>query len=124
MERRRTDFFELIHATTQEGKTSASLGVHYKGFDSCLFIEPGSSLVFLIDGAKETLSTPTGSRRSRRIDGQNVRESAIYPISLELCERISKAATVKVRVIGDRYVDKDVPDAAKKVFADFAAKHK
>lgn len=116
-------FLTLVHETASDGKQSTELCTHYKGFGGWLFIEPGPSLVFLIDGQKEELRSAEGSVRFREVDGVNVRERAYYPISLDQCRRIGQAQSVRLRLVGRRYfVDKTFTPAAQKTFTEFADK--
>jgi hypothetical protein len=116
-------FLTLIHETTRDGKPSTRLCANYKGFGEWLFIEPGASLIFLIDGQTEELRSAEGSTRFREVDGRNVRERAYYPLSMDLCRRIGQAQTVKLRLIGRSYkVDKTFAATTQKTFTEFADK--
>ena len=116
-------FLTLIHETPRDGKKNTQLCANYKGFGQWLFIEPGASLLFLIDGKTEELGSAEGSARFREVDGPNVRERAYYPISLELCRRVAQAQSVKLRLVGRSYsVDKTFAAITKKTFFDFAEK--
>ena len=116
-------FLTLIHDTTRDGKQSAQLCANYKGFGQWLFIEPGASLVFLIDGQTVELQSPDGSAKFRDVDGQTVRERAYYPLPLDLCRRIAQAQTVKLRLIGRSFtVDKTFASTTQKTFTEFADK--
>ena len=116
-------FLTLIHETTRDGKRSTQLCANYKGFGQWLFIEPGPSLVLLIDGQTEELRSAEGSVRFREVDGQNVRERSYYPLPLDLSRRIGQAHTVKLRLIGrSNTVDKTFAAATQKTFTEFADK--
>ena len=116
-------FLTLIHETARDGKQSTQLCANYKGFGQWLFIEPGASLILLIDGRTEELRSNEGSERFREVEGPNVRERAYYPFSVDLCRRIGQAQTVKLRLIGRSYtVDKTFTAATQNTFTEFADK--
>lgn len=117
----------LIRTVSKSGETNAMLRVNYKGLrpsGGWLFIEPGESLIFLIDGETIALRTTEGSARFREVgDGGVVYETAYYPFSLKLADRIASASSVKMRLKGtSSFMDKPFNEGNLKSFGDFSSR--
>ncbi len=85
--------------------TTLAVILHYEGW---VFINPGESLVLLVDGEKMTFVSPNGSVYNRgllqglagAVGGTRIREEAHYPITVDQIKKLAYAKEVKVRIYG------------------------
>lgn len=87
--------------------TTLAVILHYEGW---VFVNPGESLVLLVDGEKMPFVSPNGSTHNREllkglagaIGGVRVREEAHYPITVDQIKKLAYAKDVKVRIYGSQ----------------------
>lgn len=119
--------FTLSRVISRTSETNFTLTVNYNGLNRAhgghgwLFIKPGPSLTFLIDGEMQSLTSARGSEPFREVGANGAAlETAHYDMPPDLPGRIAKANSVKVRFHGESYVmDKPFTEANKKTFAEF-----
>ena len=82
--------------------TTFSLMIVYSGNDY-MFIRPGESLVFLIDGKRFGLSGTGGELSPQAFKRDVVSESARYDVTLEFLKKMIFAKYVWIKIKGDRF---------------------
>lgn len=101
-------FIEVFTDVKKESVgTTLAVILHYEGW---VFINPGESLVLLVDGEKMPFVSPSGSAYNRgvlkglagAVGGIRVREEAHYPITVEQIKKLAYAQDVKVRIYGSQ----------------------
>jgi len=77
--------------------------VEYSNID-WMFIAPGKSLIFLIDGNPVELYSEQGSSPNRDVkSGTSVVEKAAYDCTPEILISLSNASSVRYKLIGSKY---------------------
>jgi hypothetical protein len=69
-----------------------------------LYIAPGKSLILLVDSEKIEL-TSDGSSNKRHTDNYGIDETANYPISTELLDKLAKAHEIEGKLFGMYYYE-------------------
>jgi hypothetical protein len=91
--------------SAKDGAVKYALGVRYHG-EQWMFIEPGVSLILLIDGQRLGLKGQGSLRDRKSFDDGHVRETAKYPVSPELLKKMAAADNVEIHIIGRNFVAK------------------
>ena len=104
-----------------EDESRYSINVLYSGPD-WIFVDPGETLILLIDGERVALSGE-GSSEHRRVNRGSVSESPRYDVEAGLLVRLAAADEVKVRLRGSEgSVTRQFGKANFKIFQEFVAR--
>lgn len=107
--------------TTKDGVSQYFLTAEYRG-DRWLFIQPGKSLMLLIDGERFDFVRRSIGRYV--ISYRLVEESASYDITPELLHKIAYAKKITMRLIGDNtYCERYFKSRNFKLFREFYEKY-
>ena len=121
-------YLDATKSVWDSGEIHYGFSVKYEGPD-WLFIEPGESLIFLIDGEKVILKSKDGSEGAREIRekpyvGTIVQEIAhFHGGDPDLLRKIANAKQVDVRVMGKHYLDRHFTEENFANFKSFVAEH-
>lgn len=98
-----------IFVDVLDGEHSLWVAATLEG-DHWQFINPGESLVLMLDGKPLTLFSGTGSTLNRQVlSSRTIREKALYKISPEILEKIALASNVSLRLYGHQgYIERSL----------------